>query len=252
MMFGLLSALPLSYASANTAAVLVGRNNLLRAVPRRVWESVGLFVLALDVDGMGPGGRGCETAVRVRLMHTMVRTGILRSGTRTGNQMPINALETALGTWLFGTVRARAIAEVAPRTNQDQLDSFHLMWRYLSRIMGAPAELVCATAADQQILEARMASLFYTPDHNSVALTHALHEGIPHLGAGPRLSTPIAQQITRRLLRPALLPELGASVPDDLGVPTSRTSAALLGTSISAVRIVGQPQRVCHPDRPGG
>lgn len=60
MMFGLLSALPLSYASANTAAVLVGRNNLLRAVPRRVWESVGLFVLALDVDGMGPGGRAAR------------------------------------------------------------------------------------------------------------------------------------------------------------------------------------------------
>lgn len=244
-LLGLFCAMPMSFTTVNTAKVLVRTSNLLRAVPRRVFETASLFVAALDVDGMRPGGAGWEMVLRIRMMHAMVRVGILRSGNWESNGvMPIAAAETALGSYFFGTLRYRAIVEVAGVVAHDAMDGFHMMWRYISRLLGAPPELVRATTAEQHIIEARAIRWSYSPTDDSIMLTQALLEGLPQMKGGPPLRTPMVHALLRRMLRPALLPEIDANVPGDLAISRSRSAELALGLGLRFLRLGSHVHRI--------
>jgi hypothetical protein len=246
VLVGLDGALPLSYAIDNVAPVMLRTGNLNRMVSRRVFETATLFVGAIDAEALRPGNLTWERCVRVRLMHTMVRTAILRSGNWSPSTgfAPVNALETAYGTYMFGTYRARVLADFGFQRNDEEAASFHLAWRYLARLLGAPAELTCATGEDQLILEGRMARHLYSANDGAIALTRALHEGLPQVNAGPRLPQSIHAAISRRVLRPALLPEIPANLPDDLQIPHSARDAAAANAIAISARALSKTARI--------
>ncbi|WP_156755525.1 oxygenase MpaB family protein [Actinokineospora pegani] len=233
---GLLSSLAMTYTNAEVAAVLGRGDNLRRLLPRRLFESMTLFAAALDVDSMRPGGPGWERVVRVRLMHTMVRTGIQRTAAH-DSPVPINALETTGGTFLFGAIRLRAIAEAGGRPDPDEAESHYLMWRYITRLIGAPPELTCSTNADQRVIDARLAQGLYSPTEDSRSLIRVLFEGLPALEVGPPAPPAFYAALLRRLLSRELVPEINADIPDDLGIPRSTIPALAVRGAATAARL---------------
>ncbi|MCT9189357.1 DUF2236 domain-containing protein, partial [Acinetobacter baumannii] len=79
---GLHGALSYTYLNPDITKVMVRTGRLSKGgdFERRFWETAFGFILAGNIDEMKPLGFGWEIWVIIRLMHTMVRLGIIESG----------------------------------------------------------------------------------------------------------------------------------------------------------------------------
>ncbi|MBO0853542.1 MAG: DUF2236 domain-containing protein [Nocardia sp.] len=215
-------ALPLTYVDPATARVMNSTGRMVRLggdLRRRIWETAAGFVGALDVDGMRPGGAKWEQWVRIRLLHTSIRMGILRAGrwdTSTG--MPIGQPPTAAGAHIFGRYRVNINRYVGGRVNDEEAASFDLMWRWIARLQGANVELLGRDDSEQFRLACRIGEALYAPNAESRAVTAAWIDGL----ATMKSMFPMSRRAHSGVVRALLAPELTEILP-------GRDTAAALG-----------------------
>ena len=237
MLMGIHGALPFSYADNATARVMASTERMLRpeTIRRRFWESAAGFIGALDVEGMKPGKPRWEQWVRIRLLHTSIRMGILRSGRwDTTASMPISQAATGSGAHLFGTYRLNLIRHFGGDPTDDEAVGFELMWRWIARIEGANSELLGTTSAEQFEIAQHIGPHLYRPGPESKAATNALIGGLAKM----RSTFPISRRAHAGIIRALLTDEMtqifpGRDLPGDLGLqPDPRTDrAARLATA---------------------
>jgi hypothetical protein len=245
LILGMHGTLPMTYADGYASPVLVRTARLANDLPRRLFETATLFLGALDSDEMRPGRREWERCVRIRLMHTMVRLKILDSGDWDHSFcVPINQLSTGAGPYIFGVHRVRMLRSFGAPVSDQEAESFELMWRYVTRVMGCVPELIGHTPDDQRILSARIMRILYRPNSDSRVLTRALHEGLPNVPQLPPFPRSVHEALSRRVLAPELLPELEANVADDLGVPRHPVIERAIDGPRLALRLYGALQRI--------
>ncbi|MFI7188820.1 hypothetical protein ACIBQ0_03730 [Nocardia nova] len=244
---GFHGALPWSYLDSHTAEVFAATGRLREDgdYPRRVFETARGFISTFDVEGMRPGGHQWETWVRIRLMHTMVRVGLLRSGKWNSDGAPVSALSLGAGVFLFGWYRAAIAQWVAGPTTQLELRSWVRMWQWVARLQGAPVECIQASLAVQRDIDARILSLLYRPDSLSKGLVTANYKGLAETPGFALLPLSVHEAIGWNLLK---LPESvqygGAQVPEAIGLPRHPILIPLVACAAACLRAVQQIYRV--------
>lgn len=248
MMFGMHGGLPFTYIDPSTAEVMgstgrFGRNGDYR---RRYWETATGFVGALDVDGMKPGGERWVQWVRIRLLHTMIRLGIRRSGSWSLGEIatPISQVAGAATAHIFGHYRVNIIKYFGGVVTPEEADSFALMWRWVARIEGANNQLLGRTLIEQRVLQERQHQYLYGPSEKGREMAEAVIDGAAGMGTF-FLPRRIHSAIVRQLLSPEMLETLpGRNVPDDLAIPNDPWSAAVLRVGVSALKAANQLTRL--------
>lgn len=206
---------------------------------QRFWETAAGFVGALDVDGMMPGGARWEQWVRIRLLHTMIRLGVLRSGVwDLQRSMPISQSATAAGAHIFGRYRVNTIRALGGHVSHEEAFGFALMWRWISRLQGANAELLGATSDQEFQIQHRIHAHLYAPDETSRRTTAAMLDGIAGHGSFPvHLPRRVHAAFSRRLLHQRVVQTLpGRDVPGDLGIPLDPAASAVVGAAVASLR----------------
>lgn len=184
LMFSVHGSMAMTYVTPNVARVMAFTGRLDKAgdFPRRYWETATGFVGALDVDGMKPLGPRWEIWVRIRLMHTMVRMGILSSKKWNPEWFnPIDQLTTAAGVYAFGQYRINIIRALGTKVSEAEQQSYNLMWRWVTRILGVVPELLGTNDDDQKVLDYLLYQYLYTVSPEAIALTDAMINGLSQI-----------------------------------------------------------------------
>jgi hypothetical protein len=147
-------SLPSSYAASKGVQVLHRTAYLAKRPNRRLFETAQFVVDVLSPGGLGPGGKGLQTALKVRLMHAAIRHLILLDRANpwdTGELgVPINQ-EDLLGTlmtftWLILDGLHRLGAQLTPPQQQSYFDA----WLAVGGLMGIEPQLLPQTVAEAQ------------------------------------------------------------------------------------------------------
>ncbi|NMN99024.1 oxygenase MpaB family protein [Antrihabitans stalactiti] len=248
MAFGMHAALPYTYIDPATAHVMGSTGRLARGgdYRRRYYETAAGFVGALDVDGMLPGGERWILWVRIRFLHTMIRMGIDRGGRwpmyETGT--PISQLATSGATYIFGQFRVNIIEYFGGIVSQEERDGFALMWRWVSRIVGANNQLLGRTHAEELELQTRQHRFLYAATDGAARLTAdvvAGAAGMPVFGKSRAFNHAVA----RRLLAPTMTDTLtDHPVQHDLGLTPAPAAEFAVRLFAGAMHGVNQATRL--------
>jgi hypothetical protein len=232
MMLSLHGALPFTYIDGGTARVMASTGRMTRPgadFRRRFWETASGFIGALDVDQMKPGGQRWEEWVRIRLLHTQIRMGILRAGRwDLSASMPISQAATAAGAHIFGTYRISLMEHFGARPTAAEASGFNLMLRWIARIEGANTELLGANEAEQLLLATRISDHLYRPTDDSRAATAAILDGLTTMKGLFPVSRRIHASLVRNLLTEDMVQTMpGRDIPADLGLDSTQRADRL-------------------------
>jgi len=249
LILGLHSALPYTSVDPNIPRVffLTGRLGRDGDFERRAWETATGFIGVLDVEGMKPGGKQWEMWVRIRIMHSMVRMGVLSRGKWDNPprpSSPVSAIGTGIGPTLFGDLRT-AVTRAFGYATDEEADSAVRMWQWTSKLLGSPPELILRDLEDQRHLSRRMSELFYAPSDESREYTSYVYAGLGQMTAGV-LSAKVHTALGRYLLSLSLSPghKGDKSTADDLGLPKQPILDAGVKTSAALIRTISQIYRI--------
>lgn len=149
-------------ASAGVVEVLVRTGGFRTSVLfRRLLETFQMLLeVTHSVEYLLPGGRGHQTAVRVRLLHSMVRQRILKIVGQKGSSyydidthgVPINTLDSLHALTTFGCNHAFIqLPLMGISVPQQEIEDYVALWRYMGHVLGTPTEHF-ASAAQAKVL----------------------------------------------------------------------------------------------------
>jgi|SRR5690625_3469784 len=248
LILGVHSSLPYTGVDANTPRVMFSTGRLGKDgdFERRFWETSTGFIGVLDVDGMKPGGQQWQMWVRIRLLHSMVRLGILSRGKWENPprpSMPISAIGSAIGPAIFGDIRTDVVRAFGYATDVER-DSAARMWQWVSKILGCPPELLPPNLHDQRELTMRIFDRFYGPSDESKDYAAYVYEGLGRMRSMP-FSESVHVALGRYLMSMPSLPRRhGSLTADDLGLRKQPLLDAAVRVVAFSSRSVAQAYRV--------
>jgi hypothetical protein len=215
LMYG---SLAFGYQSADLVRPLAATGRLERRAPRRLAETSRWAVAVTTPGGMHPGAEGWRAAIRVRLVHALVRRHLLESGEwDPAWGTPISAagsFATAIGG--FFVVPMRAMGDLGVRFSPSEREAISHLWRWVGYVMGVPEDLLPISARQAEAWVDAALAQGGEPTEDSPRLMHALlYHG---LNIGP--ASPVAAQIVGALSRRWM----GNAMADRLEVPGARLS----------------------------
>lgn len=225
-----------TFSSADAAYILARTNRLEQNVTRRIFESGPLFFGVLAPDALRPGGPAWETCVHVRLMHSMVRLQLSQDGSWPLRGVPINALHTSAGPLFFGAMVLDRLRSLGALITAPEADGYYLIWRYVTRLLGVPRELLGDNAEEQEVLDSRVLPYSFEPDDNSRKLAGILLSG---LGTVPGLG--LAPQSVHEVLARYMLGDLRA---DGMGIHKHPIGMRIVRVVAKGLKAYGWVQRV--------
>jgi len=229
-------ALMTTFCNAEAAYILARTGRFERDVPRRLAESGALFFGVLDTDGLRPGGPAWAVCVRVRLMHTMIRLQLLRTDAWPMFGIPISALQTAAGPLYFGDMTLDRLRALGAQITPAEAEGLKLTWRYVTRLLGVPPELVGETADEQAALNERISPFYFRPDDTSRYLAQVLISGF----AGVRGAGLAPRQVHEALVRHLL----GDEPADAMGIARRPLGRVVLRAISLLLKPYGWVQRL--------
>jgi ER-bound oxygenase mpaB/B'/Rubber oxygenase, catalytic domain len=245
MLMGFHGGFPFTYVDAATARVMASTGRMTNAgadFRRRYWETISGFIGALDVDGMKPGGPRWEEWVRIRLLHTSIRMGILRSGRWDETEStPISQAATASGAHIFGPYRLNVIKRFGGRISPAEAEGFTLMWRWIARIEGANSELLGTSSDEQLRLAQRIHQHLYDPSEDSRIATDAMIEGLARMKSVYLAPKGIHAEFARILLTEDMVQTLpGRDLAADLGLHSGRPARCAVAILVRGHRLLSR------------
>ncbi|MBQ0753365.1 MAG: DUF2236 domain-containing protein [Gammaproteobacteria bacterium] len=228
--------LPLTFAHPDAAEVFSGTGRMQANISRRLNESATLFFGIYNSDTLAPGKPMWEICLQVRLVHSVVRMGLIKKGWDVGRRgVPINQLSTAAGPAFFGTHQLGGLRRLGARISDDEALGFTMIWRYVTRLLGVPESLIGRTQAEQDEFDRHITSLFFAPDDNARSVMQDLIEGLAT--QKPTANLPRAMQLAlfRRML--------GDDMADAYGIERSRVGEQQLKFMLPLMSSYGWLQR---------
>ena len=202
------------YGPPDIARVLAATGRLERDVVRRLYETAQLVYDVLEHDGLRVGGPGWRSALRVRLLHAMVRRHVRRAGR--DSRMPIHQHEMALTLGLHSTAIVRRLERFGAHVTRDEAASYQHLWRYVGHLLGIDARLLDPTVEEEERRLRGLRARLHAPGADARRLTRALLQGLDRRPPF-HLPLPVLAAISRRAL--------GASMADAFDVPRSATGS---------------------------
>lgn len=206
--------LPLTFAHPDAAAIFVGTGRMQANISRRLNESASLFFGVCDSDALAPGKAMWEACLHVRLVHALVRTKCLSDGwDQLNHGMPVSQLATAAGPAFFGAHLLDCMRRLGARIRDEEAAGYCLIWRYTTRLLGVPLELLGETQQQQDGFDSWLMSRFFAPDDTAKTIMASLLDGLCSLPPTSRLPRSLQVALFRRML--------GDEMADGFGIPVS-------------------------------
>jgi hypothetical protein len=170
-------------AAARTIEVLVRTGGFSPAAAQRRGFETAQWNLEImrSIDSLKPGGDGWVSTVRVRLLHSAVRSRIMKMAEARPEYfntkeygIPINDFDSA-GT--ICTFSAAPIWFSLPRQKiqlrKQEIEDYVALWRYIAYLIGAPEEFFATPDKARKLQES---ALYYeiAPNNNSKVLANNL------------------------------------------------------------------------------
>ncbi|MFI7116507.1 oxygenase MpaB family protein [Amycolatopsis sp. NPDC049868] len=190
---GLLGLFPLGdvslmggYLASRATKSLVGTGEIEYKAARRLVETATWWIHVTTPGALVPGGRGYESALRVRIVHAHVRAAMNRrkDWDYAAWDRPVNQVQTAGTLLLFSLVYVFGTQLLGLRYSaRERADILHL-WRYVGWLMGVDEELLPAGEDDAWRLLWLLATTEFIPDDDSKRLAAALMKAHAGIGDG--------------------------------------------------------------------
>ena len=200
-----LCTLPLTYTPPGSAKVLMHTGRLRQDVLKRLYETATMVQAIMAPGGMQIGHAGHQAILRVRLLHSMVRQGVLAHGhwPQADLGQPINQLQLSLTALGFSTVILRSLDKLGVAVSAKERQSYQQLWRYANALQGVATALLPETeAAEIKQLQSYVGQVIQ-PNDDSRALTQSIFDALA--GQAPfYLPKSALQAVSRHLLGPEL------------------------------------------------
>jgi len=236
-------SLILGYASPGGNKPLVMSGRLVERAPRRLGETSRFVQATASAGGLRRMGAGYDITLKVRVMHAKVRR-MLRRSPRWSTEAwgdPVNQHDMAATTLLFSLVFLEGVRAMGLDVDRDESECFMHLWRYSGYLIGVDPELLPTSEAEAWRLAHLVRATQGAPDEDSRALTRALFEAV---GGGntpeERRLGPMRKGIGHGVCR-ALV---GDNLADQLGVPRTKTYAAVFQMMRTATRIAEEARKL--------
>ncbi|CAI6332730.1 unnamed protein product [Periconia digitata] len=192
-----------------------------RSLRRRLLET---FQLVLEVthslDFIKPGGKGHETTVRVRLLHSMVRQRMLRVAEVKGpsyfdtavHGVPLNILDSIHSITTFSCNHAwYQLSHMGVHPPQNEVEDYIALWRYIAYVIGTPPGYFATATKAKAIMESLSYNeLSITP--SSLIVRHNFVEALKDLPP-MNISSGFIEAASRCLNGDVLCDQLGMGKP---------------------------------------
>lgn len=209
-------------ASASVVEVLLRTGGFsTRSLRRRLLET---FQLVLEVthslEFIKPGGKGHETTVRVRLLHSMVQQRLLRVAEDKGPAyfdtqvygIPMNTLDSIHSITTFSCNHAwQQLPYMGIHPPQSEADDYIALWRYIAHVIGTPSEYSATSQKAKAVMESMSYNeLIVTP--SSLIVGHNFVEALKDLPP-INISSSFIEAGSRWLNGDAICDQLGMKKP---------------------------------------
>ncbi|MCY1072584.1 oxygenase MpaB family protein [Nannocystis sp. RBIL2] len=181
-------SLPICYAAAKGAQVLVRTGRLQSNPQRRIVETAQLVVDVMAPGGLDPTsdrGAGLRSVQKVRLMHATIRHLLRRDPSwDPAFGLPINQ-EDMLGTLMsFSVATLEGLERLGVALAADEVDAYMHTWNVIGAVMGLRQELLPRDYAEGRALADRIGERHFAACPEGQALTRALLEMMEYLAPG--------------------------------------------------------------------
>src|SRR5690606_6257009 len=171
-------SLPAAYAAADGVQVIHRSRRLQDDARRRVIETAQMVINAMSPGALEPGAVGHRSAVKVRLMHGLVRRHVrdLRdpSPWSDGLGVPINQEDLA-GTLLsFSLAVVRGLRRIGCPMSDDDVAGYLTAWRHVGKILGVEPGLAPTTEDEALALARRIGARQFRASPEGQALASEL------------------------------------------------------------------------------
>ncbi|WP_157227861.1 oxygenase MpaB family protein [Nocardia asiatica] len=244
-----MGALMGGYFAARVAKTLVGTGDLERMAPRRLAETVAWHSAVTAPGGLNRFADGFKQTMRVRLMHALVRAGMLRRPDWDFDAWdhPLNNSQLAGTAMLFALAHLSGCQALGLHFTRDERADVYHLWRYVGFLLGVEGQILPADEADGWRLFWLQASYeFDQPDGDCVRLAQALAGAVGPLMVGERAGR--LPQVTREAVTGVMCAYarliLGNANADQLQLPDQKLFQALvLGAAVS-LKAAEYPRRL--------
>ena len=224
------SSLMSGYLSSGAVKPLAATGALARMARRRIAET-GKFVRDVATSGeLGRFSDGFVTAVRVRIMHAIVRRSLSASPSWRADDWgaPINQSDM-VGTVLeFSTAYIAGLTALGYALSRREREAVMHVWRYVGYLLGTRDDLLPASFAEALEITRVMNETEAGPDEDSRMLARALTEAWTAPSPTDPLPMRLRTAIEGRFLTGYARFLLRGRAADGLGLPDSAWSLAPL------------------------
>jgi len=172
----LFASLPMSFAAAKGAEVLVHTHRMTANPYRRNLETIQMLRDTMRPDGIDPNGAGIQTLQKVRLLHAASRYLLLKGGWDVEHYgVPINQEDLAGTALLFSYIIAERIHYFGTlKMSKEQIADYIHMWKFFGSKMGIQLELLADTEAEAKYLSDKIKQRHHAPSEAGQLLTQSL------------------------------------------------------------------------------
>lgn len=175
------------HVNAEPVFTNTGRFIVEDGVAARLVETGAILGLVPFAGEIQPGGRHHNVVMKVRILHAAIRHWSLQKKgedaypvERCG--LPINQEDMGYAMLIFSYLNVRGMLRMGMELSPEQVDSLHLLWRYIGYVSGVGDGWLCETIEDQKELYYAFVKHQATPGVASVAALSLLDgsiKGVP-------------------------------------------------------------------------
>lgn len=218
------------YSAAGVVKPLVMTGRLSERASGRLGETTRFTVDVTKPGEMQRFGRGFRAAVKVRLMHAMVRNMVAQSPDWDDAKwgLPINQTDMVGTNLIFSYIYIMGAKVFGCRFTQEETLGIMHLWRYVGYVMGVDMELLPGTVEEGKRVLYMISSTLDPADEDSVELAQALY-AVPAKHAerqGPigKLTAPLRMHLYTGITRLFM----GNDVADEMQLPKTWGTQYLL------------------------
>ena len=191
------SALGEGYLHWRFAHILHLTARLETNTSRRVVETLQLILDVMAPGGLGPGGAGIATALRVRLMHAAIRYLITERAKIDPSVwdpswgVPISQEDLVTTLMSFSVLMIDDLAMLGIKLSEEEQESYLHAWLVAGHFMGIEREFLPQSVAEGRELFQAARKAYYRPTPQGLELERALIETLGGMAPEPMHGLPV-------------------------------------------------------------
>jgi hypothetical protein len=187
------------HVKAEPVFTSTGRFVVPQAVSERLLETGSIMFLIPLPGEIQPGGRHHRVVMKVRILHAAIRHWIRENDPDYDEKSlgtPINQEDMAYALLIFTYLNVRGLLRLGVRVTDDQIESLHLLWRYIGHVIGVDEAWLARDIAEQKRFYNAFLLHNATPDVASAAAVNLLEGALLHVPSPVR---PLARRTVHQL-----------------------------------------------------